>query len=162
MRELAAIEAAAASGGEAAVTGGEVAHLCKEIRRVRKALATVRAKSNAPAAVLAATRALRPDPLGIEDPGAATGLDGYAIRSIDVFERGVTGREGHASGLTAREIAVLVVEVRRLRQAVHAIKVKHADACPRTRRYATRVLDESPWARGADAQSYPPPPSTSR
>lgn len=158
MRPLSKIVAALRSaGGESAISAAEVLQICHEVRRVRGALATVAAQSANGHCVRSAHRALKQDLLGVDDPATAMGFDGFAIRPIKTFIESSKGHGEFATGLTRRELRVLITELQRLRRALFQIG-KDATSCPRTRKYAERILARSPWAAQGDAATYPQHP----
>lgn len=141
---------AAPRSGDGSITAPEVLALCRDVRMLRRALATVAARSHCAEAVRAALRFLRSDPCGVSDPARAECRDGYPMLPLSELERSARTRGANPSSLGQREHLALIIEVRRTRQALHRIG-REAGSCPRTRRFVARVLARSPWAAEDDS-----------
>lgn len=138
------------------VTGVELQRLVAELRRVRRALATIAAQSACGKTARAAARALKHDPLGAGGDRPPIGLDGFALRPLPDLAQSAQVASTRVAGIAARELLALITEIRRLRRAIRSTGAGAA-ACPRTRAYANRVLAKNAWADGGDAATYPPP-----
>lgn len=160
MRTLEALELDTRSG-ETRATGVEVQLLVTEVRRTRRALGTIAARSACGNTARAAASAIKHDPLDCGGDRGALGLDGFALRSLTDLAQSGQAASTRVAGISARELLALVTEIRRLRRTVHAMAALAA-RCPRTRAYAQRVLAKNTWAGGGDPATYPPLPTPPR
>lgn len=154
MRSLEAIEAGSGVLPPLSCTGTELGAICRELRRLRRALRRVIELSGCGRSVRLSWKALRHDPCGVDDPGNALAADGYPIRDLGDLESMVAAAGDRLAGCTPREMAVLISETRRHRRALHALS-KTARDCTRTRAYSLRLLAVSPWAGAQDSETYP-------
>lgn len=154
MRSLEDIEHGSGVLPALACTGVELNELCRELRRLRRALRRVIELSRCGNSIRLARRALKHDPSGADESGNAIASDGYPIRDLSDLESMVAAAGDRVSGVTTREMAVLTSEIRRHRRALHAVS-KLARDCARTRNFAVRLLAKNRWAGAGDTWTTP-------
>lgn len=155
MRSLEHIEAGSGVMAPLVCTGAELGALCRELRRLRRALRRVIELSACGKSIRLARRTLKHDLCGADEPGNAIAADGYPIRDLADLESMVPAAGDRVAGATTREMAILIAEARRHRRAMHTISLLARD-CTRTRSFAKRLLGASVWASACDASTHPP------
>jgi len=126
-----------AYGPYAAVSVPEVVALAREIRAMRRGIATLAARSACGRTVRYAQRVLARDALGV-DGGTGRDALGQPLRPLPWIEHALRGAGGERAAVTPAELRALVAECRRLGRAIDEISAR--SRCARSRDFAQRVL----------------------